>query len=377
VSGPPRPHRPVDPVRSLLHRHRDLCERAVDPLEIAAALEAQGITDRTAAGYRHRDVFSLAEELYARTPRADGTPAAPARPDAPRRGRGTGRARAAGAALFPLLPGGLCAAVLAAPALTGGLPAPARTAVAVAGTLLVLLSVRACLRGTALNRAAVLGSCWLVGYALAGDRLLAWALGGGAPAAVHPAERYVPLGLALAVAPAVWCARWFAARARLRLGASRSLEEFAARTRSLLAAAVALFATGLLAALAAAYAAVDGVPPGMPPGGVTGPAGVRIAAAAALGILLFTALLLAAHGFPAAAAGGIAAACVPEAAALAAATASRWPGPAFPGRSVEALAAAWGPAAVPALACACAALALLVLAASSLAGASAHHWDGP
>ncbi|NEE17804.1 hypothetical protein G3M58_66500, partial [Streptomyces sp. SID7499] len=52
---------PADPVKSLLHHHRDLCERAVDPLEIAAGLEAHGLTDRTAARYRHRDVFALAE----------------------------------------------------------------------------------------------------------------------------------------------------------------------------------------------------------------------------------------------------------------------------------------------------------------------------
>ncbi len=66
----------ADPVKVLLHRHRELCERAVDPLEIAAGLEAHGITDRTAARFRHRDVFSLAEELYARVPRDSetGTP---------------------------------------------------------------------------------------------------------------------------------------------------------------------------------------------------------------------------------------------------------------------------------------------------------------
>lgn len=59
---------PADPVKVLMHRHRELCERAVDPLEIAAGLEAHGLTDRAAARYRHRDVFSLAEELYARVP---------------------------------------------------------------------------------------------------------------------------------------------------------------------------------------------------------------------------------------------------------------------------------------------------------------------
>ncbi|GDY45318.1 hypothetical protein SANT12839_062000 [Streptomyces antimycoticus] len=73
---------PADPVRALIHHHHDLCARAVDPLEIAAGLEAHGVTDRTAARFRHRDVFSLAEELYARVPRAEE----PAPPPAPRRG---------------------------------------------------------------------------------------------------------------------------------------------------------------------------------------------------------------------------------------------------------------------------------------------------
>ncbi|MFP8883641.1 hypothetical protein [Streptomyces mangrovi] len=417
MSAPPYPHRPADPVRSLLHRHRELCARAVDPLEIAAALEAHGITDRTAARYRHRDVFSLSEELYARAPRADepggaretdaahgadgpgaggpgcGAPAARP-PRLPRHGRGAGRARSAGAALLPLLPGGLCAAAPAAYALSADLPAPARTAAGAAGVLLVLLSVRQCLRGTALNRTTVLGGCLLAGHALAGGLPLTRALDGHPPAAdvfadAFPGEWCVPLGLALAVAPAVWCARWFAARARRRLGTSRGLEEFAARTRPLLAAAVALFVVALLAVLAVAHAVVDGgpfgspsgSPSGGPSGGVisavtavaTGPEGARIAEAAALGTLLFVALLLSAHGFPAAAAGGVVAACALEAAALAAAAASGYLRLALPGRPVEALATAWGPAAVPAAACAGAALALSVFAASRLTGASAHH----
>ncbi|MBB5936802.1 hypothetical protein [Streptomyces zagrosensis] len=59
----------ADPVRKVLHQYRDLCEHAVDPLEIAAGLEERGFSDRAAARYRHRDVFALAEELYARAPR--------------------------------------------------------------------------------------------------------------------------------------------------------------------------------------------------------------------------------------------------------------------------------------------------------------------
>ncbi|MBI0384859.1 hypothetical protein JBE27_53530, partial [Streptomyces albiflaviniger] len=94
---------PADPVRALMHRHHDLCARAVDPLEIAAGLEAHGVTDRTAARFRHRDVFSLAEELYARVPRAEE----PAPPAAPAPGRAPG-VRMTLAALW-LLPGALCA----------------------------------------------------------------------------------------------------------------------------------------------------------------------------------------------------------------------------------------------------------------------------
>ncbi|MFD3543873.1 hypothetical protein ACFWUQ_30830, partial [Streptomyces sp. NPDC058662] len=89
-----------DPVKALLHRHRALCERAVDPLEIAAGLEAHGITDRTAGRFRHRDVFALAEELYARTPRGEAPPAAPGPRAAPALG-GLRELRAAGCAVLP------------------------------------------------------------------------------------------------------------------------------------------------------------------------------------------------------------------------------------------------------------------------------------
>ncbi|SCE86178.1 hypothetical protein GA0115257_10341, partial [Streptomyces sp. LcepLS] len=58
----------MDPVKSLMLIHHDLCADAVDPLEIAAGLEARGVTERTARAYRHRDVFALAEEMYARVP---------------------------------------------------------------------------------------------------------------------------------------------------------------------------------------------------------------------------------------------------------------------------------------------------------------------
>lgn len=99
-----------DPVKALLHRHRELCERAVDPLEIAAGLEAHGITDRTAARFRHRDVFSLAEELYARSPRGEHPGARPGRAPA---GASAG-ARAYRGYGYALLPGALAFGAAAA-----------------------------------------------------------------------------------------------------------------------------------------------------------------------------------------------------------------------------------------------------------------------
>ncbi|MFC7470683.1 hypothetical protein ACFQVA_28710 [Actinomadura keratinilytica] len=100
-----------DPVKALMHRHRELCARAVDPLEIAAALEAHGMTDRTAARFRHRDVFSLAEEMYARVPRHSSDRSAPpasahAAPE-PVAGpsAGAGPSRLLTLVLLPALPG--------------------------------------------------------------------------------------------------------------------------------------------------------------------------------------------------------------------------------------------------------------------------------
>ena len=142
-AGPPEPATAstprrtggADPVKALMHRHRELCERAVDPLEIAAGLEAHGVTDRTAARFRHRDVFSLAEEMYARIPRDGDTPKPRATPEPPPRPR-------ADRALLTLLPGALCTATVTGLHLTHG---RARPTVAVAGALAVVLAMRAAL----------------------------------------------------------------------------------------------------------------------------------------------------------------------------------------------------------------------------------------
>lgn len=170
---------PADPVKVLMHRHRDLCERAVDPLEIAAGLEAHGLTDRTAARYRHRDVFSLAEELYARVPAAGRS--ARAHDPRPRRDK---EARA-GWTLTALLPGAACLATAGALRATEGvLGGGARFAVTAGGALLVLAGLRLCLRAGPLRAPAGAGGvslyvCWLLGYAVYGDDLIDQVISGG------------------------------------------------------------------------------------------------------------------------------------------------------------------------------------------------------
>lgn len=232
-----------DPVKVLLHRHRDLCERAVDPLEIAAGLEAHGITDRTAARFRHRDVFSLAEELYARTPRGEEPPAPPAgSPADPRALRRFGIA---------LLPGALALGAAAA-------------GVSWAGPAAVLATVAALV--------------WPVRTTV-GGRLPGLAHLLAAAAVGWAAYRYgtaLAVALALSVAPGHLAAAAFTARARRRLAGSRALEDFAAGARPLLIGAVTVFSAAAVGA-----AALAGAPP---------------TAAVPLAVLLFLSRLLLTQG---------------------------------------------------------------------------------
>ncbi|MFJ9467044.1 hypothetical protein [Streptomyces caniferus] len=360
---------PADPVRSLMHRHQELCARAVDALEIAAGLEAHGVTDRTAARFRHRDVFSLAEELYARVPRADpegARPDGPGHPPAPVPAQGPGGVRG----VLQLLPGAVCVAALAAVASVGAAPPAVRSAVGAAGGVLLALAVRLAVRSGPLRLrhrgagpwTAGLWVCWTAGYAVYGDWLLEQLLAGG-PDLPHAAPRAAvatAVALSFALAPAAGCARWFAARGRRGLAASRDLGELAARIRPLLLAATVLFLGALVALLLGADAAFGG-------DGRT-----AMAAAAALGVLLFLARLLAVHGFPAAAATGVAAAAALEALALSLVLIARLPGLPPLDVPVEALTTAVGPAAVPAVACTAAAVGLLVYGLRALTGACAH-----
>ncbi|MDT0342541.1 hypothetical protein [Streptomyces litchfieldiae] len=332
----------VDPVRGLLRDHRALCERAVDPLEIAAGLEARGLTDRAAARFRHRDLFSLAEELYARA-------AAPAEADGPRRPRPRAADPGAGLrrvvrALLPLLPGALCAA---------GLRAGADRTVLAAATLAAVWLVL--FRRTPVGPAGLLALPPLA-HALGGDPFLDELLPG--PQEVTSDAAATALALSFAVAPAAWSAAWFAARCRRRLAASRGVRGFAAGARPLLAAALGLYLAGLLAAQGVVRL-------------LLGPS--ALGSTTALGLLLGIAVLLIGHGFRCAAAAGLAVAGGVEALAVALASASWLPGCGALGRPVASLVAAHGLTAVPVLACACAAAGLLVLAARSLTGPAAHH----
>ncbi|WP_367044837.1 hypothetical protein [Streptomyces sp. Je 1-332] len=355
----------VDPVKALMHRHRELCERAVDPLEIAAGLEAHGVTDRTAARFRHRDVFALAEEMYARVPRDErddrgegergASVLAPSRgaPEVP-----------AGWALFALLPGVACGLAAVGIELSEG---RARYAVGLGGALAVAVALRVALRYGPLRSAHHVAPatrawvCLLVAYALFGDGLMRAAVAGG-PDGLWAPSTAAALGLSLAVAPAVWCARLFAVGARGRLPLSRGLAEFTAAVRPLLVGIVALYLCALGALLVGA-AAVYGVP--------------ASAGAWALGALLLLSRLLSSYGFTRAPLLMLGAAVAVEAVSLASVFAGRLPGAAWLAAPVEVAVRAWGPGAVPLVACGAAAGVLLLHSLRVLSRASAHGDGAP
>jgi hypothetical protein len=63
-------------VAALCERFSAVCQSAVDPLEVASALEFDGFSDRTVRDeYGVRDVFALARALYLRVPRQPADPA--------------------------------------------------------------------------------------------------------------------------------------------------------------------------------------------------------------------------------------------------------------------------------------------------------------
>ena len=275
----------ADPVHDLLVRHLALCETAVHPLEIAAELEAAGMGPGTAGRYRHSDVFSLAEELYARVPRRPEAHAAPP-PESPWR-------RRAGPALLTavlyLLP---CAGLWLARR-TGG----AGRGVGVDLTVVVLFALVAA--GTAggaglpggppHGAARSFGARF--GYAVGVAAVLGLCVTGGTDPAVATA-------LACGLGAADWCARWFRHIGWGHLGAARSRTAFRERMRPVLPVAVALFLTALSLLTFAALTlhrhrtAADAVSSGVLSSGVHGADATAWAAQECVGTVLLLVVLL-------------------------------------------------------------------------------------
>ncbi|MBO0514537.1 hypothetical protein, partial [Streptomyces beijiangensis] len=303
---------------------------------IAAGLEAHGVTDRTAARFRHRDVFSLAEELYARVPHTDDATAHEPGPDAQPESH---------APLFGLLPGAATAAAAAGVHLTDG---ETRIAVIAGGTVAVTLAMGFTLRRGPLHApgrivpATRLYVLWLLAYTVYGPTLLDQLIRGG-PDGPWPMTSGALVALALAVAPAAWCARLFSTFARRKLATSRGTDEFAAHVRPLLLLTTALHMGVLTVLLLLAQSLT--------------PANL------ALGTALYLARLLTVHGFPDGPAAALAAVCAGQVLAAAAVLTGRLPGCELVGT---------GAAAIPVVAVTAAALALLAHAAATLSRASAH-----
>ncbi|MFE7593830.1 hypothetical protein ACFU6K_30945 [Kitasatospora sp. NPDC057512] len=307
MSAGPLPGGSADPVREVMAEHRELCERAVDPLEIAAGLEEAGLGQDAAARCRHADLFSLAEELYARVPRRPPPPG----PVEPRSGGAAARAALTAAALAALPCAGAAALGPRWPVL---LPA---------AVPLVLLPALTAPPPDGPGPPGVLGP-GSVPRPYPGSRLRPTALGHGLglaallllPPAVPGGDR--PLAVALVLAAAVSAgsaertARWYRRLGRGHLGAAGTLAEFRARMRPVLPVALALHLAvlGVLSFAALAVLAVVAPRPGPGHGGGllhlaaerAGPA--QWAAQGVLGLLVVLPVLLARCGRPTAAAAG-------------------------------------------------------------------------
>ncbi|MFJ7245481.1 hypothetical protein ACIQWA_12640 [Kitasatospora sp. NPDC098652] len=321
----------ADPVRELMAEHRDLCERAVDPLEIAAGLEEAGLGPDAAARCRHADLFSLAEELYARVPRRPPPP----EPPEPRHCAAAARAALTAAALAALP----CAAVAAfgarwpvllpaavplvlLPALTG--TAPAEPAPPPCGPPCPAeLGPASTPPAGSRPRPAALGH----GLGLAALLLLPLA----APGPDRPLAAALVLAAAVSAGSAERAARWYRQVGRGHLGAARTLAEFRARMRPVLPVAVALHLAVLAVLSYAALAVLAVVAPRPGPGhggGLLHLAAERASPAAwaaqgVLGLLLVLPALLARCGRTTAAALGALAG--PVATAVPLALGRSWP----------------------------------------------------
>lgn len=296
----PRRQAAGDPVRRMTRAHGELLAGAVDEWEIAAGLEARGVTDGDARRLRHRDVFGLAAELLARAPRTvarlDGGPTRTERALLPWRPGLRHALPGAAAAVFPALSG---------PVLGAGL------------AVFVAVAAWAALREGPLAVSRGGGAPWtyaLLAYACCGPQAVT-ALSGHGP--FDPAAQAPSLtALALGLLPAAYSAHWLAVRSRAQLAPSHSLADYADAVRPRLAVALAGHAAALTALLAL-----------LTPGG-------PLAGPAALGLLLFAARLLSGHGDPLPALAALRGAALAEACTLPVALL----GVPLPGTAPEALA---------------------------------------
>jgi hypothetical protein len=264
----------ADPVHALRERHLACCESAVHPLEIAAELESSGIGPGTAGHYRHNDVFSLAEELYARVPRRPAALRAVAA-ESPWRRRAAPACRAAALYLLP------CLGLWLADRLSGRAGGVGRgpwPVLAVAGLFAVVAVVTAGRRAGPAARA---------GYALGLAVLL------GAAVAAPRADPAMAAALALAMGAAEWCARWFRHIGWGHLDTAHSRAGFRARMRPVLPVAVGLYLSGLAAAsFAAQVLARHRAADRAVAEAVAGTSGAAWAAQGCTGLLLLLVLLL-------------------------------------------------------------------------------------
>ena len=225
----------ADPVHALRERHLACCESAVHPLEIAAELEASGIGPGTAGHYRHNDVFSLAEELYARVPRRPAALRTTA-PESPWRRRAAPSCRAAVLYLLP------CLGLWLAGRLTG------RPGVVVrehwTGPTGWIVLVGAVLFGlvAAVTAGPRTGTAARAGYALGLAALL------GLAAATPGADPAMAAALAAGMGAAEWCARWFRHIGWGHLDTAHSRAGFRTRMRPVLPVTVGLYLSALAAA---------------------------------------------------------------------------------------------------------------------------------
>ena len=270
----------ADPVHALRERHLACCESAVHPLEIAAELEASGIGPGTAGHYRHNDVFSLAEELYARVPRRPAALRTTA-PESPWRRRAAPSCRAAVLYLLP------CLGLWLARRLTGGpggvgrdhWTGPTGWTVLVGAVLFGLVA--------AVTAGPRTGTAARAGYALGLAALL------GLAAATPRADPAMAAALAAGMGAAEWCARWFRHIGWGHLDTAHSRAGFRVRMRPVLPVAVGLYLSGLAAAtfaalvLARSRAADGGVA-----AAVAGSSGAAWAAQGCTGLVLLLVLLL-------------------------------------------------------------------------------------